>query len=163
MMTYKVVMIGDFATGKTSLVRRFVDNSFSEEYLSSIGVSISKKLLKNSTMMLWDIEGKTEFKPIFKQYLNGAKGFIVVADLSRTKTIESITEHIQLCNEIVPNAPICIALNKNDLPLDAEYNIDALKNLSSNIIYIEKTSAKYGNTVNELFQKLNDKITEEII
>ena len=116
MFAYKIVMLGDFGVGKTSLIRRFVDNSFSEEYISSIGVSISKKLLQtdgiNSTMMLWDTEGKTEFKQIFKQYLMGAKGFIIVADLTRPQTIESLKEHIDLCVSIVKDAPIYIALNK---------------------------------------------------
>ena len=78
MFSYKIVLVGDFGTGKTSLIKRFVDNSFSEDYKSSIGVSISKKnlnqeidgILYESTMMIWDIEGRTEFKPVFIHHLN---------------------------------------------------------------------------------------------
>lgn len=167
MITYKVVLLGDFATGKTSLSRRFVDNSFSEEYISSIGVSISKKNLKlkdesiNSTMMLWDIEGKTEFKPIFKNYLTGAKGFIIVADLSRKKTIESLKEHIELCNSIDASLPICVALNKLDIESE-NVNIEEIYNLSKNIIFVQKTSAKNTDGVKTLFEKLNKSIVLEI-
>ncbi|MCK9491474.1 MAG: GTP-binding protein [Sulfurimonas sp.] len=162
MFAYKVVMVGDFATGKTSLIKRFVDNSFSEEYLSSIGVSISKKVLGNSTMMLWDIEGRTEFKPIFKQYLNGAKGFIIVADLTRKNTIESIQEHIKTSLSVVSDAPICIALNKSDIKSDFSVNIEQIKGLSANIISVFKTSALSGDAVEDLFKQLNAKIIKEI-
>lgn len=170
MFSYKIVLVGDFGTGKTSLVRRFVDNSFSEEYKSSIGVSISKKLLKqelndeiyDSTMMIWDIEGKTEFKSIFSYHLVGAKAFIIVADLSRMDSINSIEEHIRLCEKTVVNAPIIIALNKCDLE-HIDINLENIKNLSPNIINVLKTSAKEDKLVNDIFQILNLKIIEGTI
>jgi len=163
MLAYKVVMVGDFGVGKTSLVKRFVDNSFSEEYLSTIGVSISKKAINDSTLMLWDIEGHTEFKPIFKQYLSGAKGFIVVADINRQNTIESIQRHIELCHSIVKNAPICIALNKSDIPHSLDQNnIQTLEEISEFVVKVYKTSAKEGSSVEDIFTALDEQITKGI-
>ena len=163
MIAYKVVMVGDFGVGKTSLVKRFVDDSFSEDYLSTIGVSISKKKLNDSTLMLWDIEGHTEFKPIFKQYLLGAKGFIVVADITRQNTVESIQRHIGLCHSIVKNAPICIALNKSDMPHTIKKDeINKLKELSEHIMQVFTTSAKEGESVLEIFNTLDLAVTQAI-
>ncbi len=162
MFSYKIVLVGDFGTGKTSLIRRFVDNSFSEEYKSSIGVSISKKVLNqtidgtlhSSTMMIWDIEGKTEFKPIFSHHLNGAKAFIIVVDVTRIESIESIFEHIQMCEKASAKSPIFIAFNKSDLEHD-EIDEEKIKNLSSNIIKTFKTSAKDDICVQDIFELLN--------
>ncbi|MDQ7066746.1 MAG: Rab family GTPase [Sulfurimonas sp.] len=163
MFAYKIVMVGDFGVGKTSLVKRFVENSFSEEYLSTIGVSISKKTLNDSTLMLWDIEGHTEFKAIFKQYLLGAKGFIIVADLNRKGTIDNIAKHLELCHSIVPNTPVSIALNKADLEHHiTQETIDALYALSPNILTILKTSAKESQSVEELFKKLDSGIIKQM-
>ena len=162
MFAYKIVMVGDFGVGKTSLVRRFVDNSLSEDYISSIGVSISKKSMKNptnnSTMMLWDTEGKTEFNQIFKQYLVGAKGYIIVADLTRPKTIDSIKEHVELCLNVVKDAPIYVALNKSDLEDKKSYTYEDIKAISPNIIDIYETSARNGDVVNEIFEQINSTI-----
>jgi len=165
LFAYKIVVIGDFGVGKTSLIRRFVDNSFSEDYLSSIGVTMSRKQLvtqngTESTMMIWDTEGQTEHKSIFKHYLNGAKAFIIVADLSRDATIKSIESHVELCQEVVPNIPICIALNKSDIE-SACYSIDALKKLAPNILNIYKTSAKLGDTINEIFIDINQVVIQK--
>jgi small GTP-binding protein len=159
-MVYKVVMVGDFGVGKTSLIRRFVENSFSEDYLSTIGVSISKKLLPSSTIMLWDIEGHTEFKPIHKQYLLGAKAFMIVADLSREETLSSIKNHIQNCLSVAPKAPIVVALNKVDL-LDNidEKKKDEIKKLSDAIIEVAFTSAKTAHNVEKLFLSLDSYVT----
>jgi small GTP-binding protein len=156
MFSYKVVMVGDFGVGKTSLVKRFVENSFSEEYLSTIGVSISKKNLQHSTIMLWDIEGHTEFKSIFKQYLLGAKGFIIVADIHRQNTLDSIKKHVELCHNVVKDAPICIALNKSDLEHTiSNQEIEEFKSISPHIISVLKTSAKESEGVDEIFGSLD--------
>jgi small GTP-binding protein len=170
MFTYKVVLIGDFGTGKTSLISRYVDNSFSEEYKSSIGVSISKKNVNttlnnknyDSTIILWDIEGRTDFKPILSHYLNGAKAFIIVADLTRKKTIDSIKEHLELCEKTIPNLPICIALNKSDLEHE-DIDVEILKTFAANIICVVKTSAKDNKGIDEVFNFLNKKVIERFI
>jgi GTPase SAR1 family protein len=66
-------MVGDFSVGKTSLIRRYLDRQFSDHYLSTIGVKISRKQVNFSDLnlnqaicqlMIWDIEGRTEFQPI---------------------------------------------------------------------------------------------------
>lgn len=163
MFAYKIVLLGDFGVGKTSLIKRFVDNSFSEEYISTIGVSISKKNLLSpngteSTMMIWDTEGKTEHKPIFKQYLTGAKAFIIVTDLTRPNTLESLTEHIKTCQEFASEIPIFIALNKSDLKNDFITPLDEIKSLSKNISHVYKTSAKSGDTVNTIFEDINSAV-----
>jgi len=163
MFSYKIVLVGNFGVGKTSLIRRFVENSFSEEYLSTIGVSISKKTIKNATVMIWDIEGHTEFKPIFKQYLLGAKGFIIVADLLRPESIEQIQQHIELSHSVVKDAPIAIALNKSDMP--HQFSVDSLQKIKESspaIIEVLKTSAKNGDAVERLFLRLNETICEQI-
>lgn len=170
MFNYKIVLVGDFGVGKTSLIKRYVDNSFSDEYKSSIGVAISKKLLSDSindktydsTMMIWDIEGRTDFKPILSHYLSGAKGFIIVADLTRENTIDSIKEHIKLCENTAGNLPICIAFNKSDLITD-EIDLENFKTFSSNIIALFKTSAKNDNCVSELFEVLNNEIIKRLV
>lgn len=164
MLSYKIVLVGHFGVGKTSLIRRFVDNSFSEEYLSTIGVSISKKMIGDATVMIWDIEGHTEFKPIFKQYFMGSKGFIIVADLLREETIEEIKNHIALCHEVVKDAPLVIALNKCDMPHTFnQEQIDKLKQLSPKIIKVVKTSAKEAQEVETLFNELNQAISSSLI
>jgi len=163
MLAYKIVMVGDFGVGKTSLVKRFVDNSFSEEYLSTIGVSISKKNLNESTLMLWDIEGHTEFKPIFKQYLLGAKGFIVVADITRQNTIDAIAKHIELCHNVVKDAPICIALNKSDMQHTiSQETLNSIRSISPAIINVLKTSAKNGDAVLDIFGSLDDFVVQSL-
>ena len=170
MFNYKIVLLGDFGTGKTSMIKRYVDNSFSEEYLSTIGVSISNKSIDTSlnnkiytsNTMIWDIEGKTDFKPILSHYLNGARGFIIVVDLTRENTINLIEEHLALCEKTVPNLPICIALNKSDSEHD-EIDLLNLKEFYPNIVLVIKTSAKDDNNIDELFKTLSEKIVEQLL
>ncbi|WP_368031163.1 Rab family GTPase [Arcobacter sp. s6] len=170
MFNYKIVLLGDFGTGKTSLINRYVDDSFREEYLSTIGVSISNKtidtLINNkvytSNTMIWDIEGKTEFKPILSHYLSGAKGFIIVVDVTRKNTINLIEEHLILCEKTEPNLPICIALNKSDSEHE-EIDLINFKKLYPNIIFITKTSAKNNSNIEKLFKALSEKIIEQLL
>ncbi len=167
MFAYKIVLIGDFGVGKTSLISRFVENSFSEEYLSTIGVTMSRKQLStndgvDSTMIIWDTEGKTEHNTVFKQYLKGAKGFIIVADLTRQRTIDSIRSHIELCEEVVPNTPICVALNKCDLQNSVARSINDIKKITPNVLNVYTTSAKIGDSVNNIFHDLNKTIIQKI-
>lgn len=163
----KICLIGDFAVGKTSLIRRFVERQFEDKYLSTVGVKISRKSVEidpvqqtetlKLQLLIWDIEGSTKFKGIAPSYLQGAKAAIVVADASRKETIDHLLNHIDQFLSVNPKGLLAVALNKADL-VDTE----TLKRLLSIIQYGDRTevlgtystSAKTGQNVDEIFQKL---------
>ncbi|MGC9523978.1 MAG: Rab family GTPase [Limnospira sp.] len=167
----KMCMVGDFSVGKTSLIRQFVDRQFSDQYLSTVGVKISRKAVElnnikpsetlNLQLLIWDIEGHTKFKAIAPSYLQGAAGVMLVADLTRQETIERLIEHLNLFLSVNPKGEIIVALNKSDL-----VNESQLQNLtrcvppevSEKAVGIYQTSAKTGDYVDEIFQKLAEKM-----
>ncbi len=161
MISRKIVLVGDFATGKTSLIRRFVDNQFSDSYLSTIGVKISKKLieLEHVTLrgMIWDIEGGTDTKAVNKTYFIGAHGAILVADGTRFETLEHIEMYITLLQGNLKNIPLVLAVNKSD-SLSEEERIDIMKKAQTMyggmVQSIFLTSAKTGEGVEEMFHAI---------
>ncbi len=167
MISKKIVLIGDFSTGKTSLIRRFVDNQFSDKYLSTIGVKISRKnitLDENEIQnIIWDVEGATESKMLNASYLLGAHGTIVVADITRESSMENMKEHIDLVRSVSDKTAVVIALNKSDLlPRDeAEKILASLQKKFSDIKFVTLTSAKSSEGVTALFQELNNLIMSQ--
>jgi small GTP-binding protein len=162
MIHKKICLLGDFAVGKTSLVRWYVDRQFSDQYLSTIGVKISRKLLNYPTpevpdrsvqMVMWDIEGSTEFKGIPSSYIEGAHGAIVVGDLTRNDTIRHAEAHIAQFLEANPAGVVVIAFNKADLA-SAQSPPHDLINGNSHVLASIKTSAKTGDGVDQLFDTL---------
>ncbi|OAD21521.1 small GTP-binding protein, partial [Candidatus Thiomargarita nelsonii] len=94
MLQKKICMIGDFCVGKTSLVSRFVRETFSEKYLTTVGVKIDSKLVKlvdgrEIKLILWDIAGNNTLTTATISYLRGAAGFLLVVDGTRRPTWES--------------------------------------------------------------------------
>ncbi|MGK7926935.1 MAG: Rab family GTPase [Spirulina sp.] len=163
----KICLVGDFSVGKTSLIRRFVDDEFKDEYLSTVGVKLSQKVVnlqgeggedRRVDLFIWDIEGQTQFKGIAPSYLQGAKGAIIVADVKRQETIEHLRDHLDLFFKINPKGWVIIALNKSDLI--SEEKIEKLLNLNQfqtdypRAIATYATSAKTGKDVNEIFHEL---------
>jgi small GTP-binding protein len=171
----KICMVGDFGVGKTSLIRRFIDQQFSDHYLSTIGVKISRKLLplpsldgsaRSIQLMIWDVEGKTQFQPIAPSYLEGAAAAIIVADVNRQETIAHINEHVALINAVNKNsASLMIALNKIDTLTDTTdiaddelfHGLKAVPNLVSTCF----TSAKTGELVGEMFAAIAERLMQD--
>ena len=168
-ITKKICLLGDFNVGKTSLIRRFIEDKFSDRYLSTVGVKVSRKSIDIQTdsqicqvnLMVWDLEGNTKFKPITPSYLKGASGSIIVADLARINTLNSISQHIDLFLSVNPHATIAIALNKADL-ISQEKLKKLIENHSSHdnpqILCTHTTSAKTGNNVAKIFEELSQSI-----
>ena len=161
MISKKIVLVGDFSTGKTSLIRRFVDNEFSDKYLTTIGVKISRKNVIIGDIevqnIIWDIEGATESKMINPSYLLGAHGAIVVADVSRQPTIDHIQSHIETIYKASKGIPVAIALNKSDL-LSEDEGMILVQNLQEKLdssYSIRLTSDKTAYGVEEIFQELS--------
>ncbi len=162
----KICLVGDFAVGKTSLIRRFVDRQFSDKYLTTVGMKLSRKTVtidenldkeKKVDLLIWDLEGQTQFKGIAPTYLQGSAGGILVGDVTRLETIEHLENHVKLFSKINPKGLIIIAFNKVDLISDKklekiidEHNFQD----NPNIITHYSTSAKTGSYVDDMFLKL---------
>jgi hypothetical protein len=164
MIQKKVCMLGTFAVGKTSLVRRFVESIYSDKYHTTIGVKIDKKLvqLENSELMLilWDIEGtETEFE-LRKSYLRGAAGYLLVADGTRQDTLYKALALQTRVEETVGPLPFLLLMNKADLADQwsiSERETTALNEKGWEVI---QTSAKTGLGVEEAFHALAKKLAE---
>ncbi len=151
-------MLGYFSVGKTSLVERFVKSIFSEKYHSTLGVKVDKKEVfvnnKEIALILWDLAGDSSYKNIKKFYLNGAAGFLVVADGTRAITLDTAIDIKQNLLRNYPNVPFIIILNKDDLEHDWEAEQEQIDILKQYGIEVIQTSAKTGHFVEEAFENL---------
>ncbi|HEY9833867.1 MAG TPA: Rab family GTPase [Stenomitos sp.] len=171
LISKKICIIGESEVGKNSLICRFVERQFSDEYLSTVGVQISRKTIQlqgvnpshqlNIQLLIWSITGNPNFKAIAPTYLRGSSGAVVVADLTRPETIERIPEHIQLFLAINPRGFIIVALNKCDLIAQEQLTeLIQLQHLEQVVSGIYPTSAKTGLYVDEIFLQIAYKILE---
>ena len=159
MTSKKVILVGHFGVGKTSLVRQFVHQKFSDEYLTTIGVKIDKKevtLGDNSvTLILWDIAGETSASKIPNSYKLGAHGVLFVFDVSRPSTYEHLNEQISEIRKTVQDVPVICLANKSDL-----LNENSRKDIAEEVAQSELlfTSAKTGENVEIAFESLTKKM-----
>ena len=151
-------MLGSLSVGKTSLVEQYVNSIFSDKYLSTVGVKISKKGVNidgtNTSLVLWDMEGKDDYTEINMHYLRGAMGFFVVADLTRLDTFETALKIRKIVLDMLrQDIPNMLLLNKSDLS-DWEVNNERMEEAQTSGIKILRTSAKMGTAVNDAFEAL---------
>ena len=159
MINKKICMVGAFAVGKSALVQQFVHSIFSDSYLSTVGVKISKKELhldgNGVTLVLWDMEGKDLYVDVNISHLRGAMGYFLVVDGNRRETLQVALELRDIAvNLIGPQTPHCFLLNKADLESEWEVTNDDLELLRAQGIPFLKTSAKTGMGVEDAFTGL---------
>jgi small GTP-binding protein len=164
----KICLIGDFGVGKTSLIRRYIDRQFSDQYLSTIGVKISQKNIdfinpncpdQKLQLLIWDIEGQTKFQAIARNYLEGAQGAIIVADLNRKDTIDNIPAHIKLVTSVNPKGLVLmVAINKidalNQPRLEQTQYFNVSENDSQNSV-AQATFIQTGEIIDKIQKKLS--------
>lgn len=161
--TFKLIVIGPAAVGKTSLIRRYVDNKFSFNYKSTIGVDFLAKTVrlkedKIVKLAIWDVGGQEKFRFLRRNFYEGTHGAILVFDLSRANTFPKMKDWLIDMRSIIENKiPLIILGNKSDLLSEVGEVIDreepkrfAEKEES---FYLE-TSAKTGNNVEQTFKEL---------
>jgi small GTP-binding protein len=159
----KVCLLGDFAVGKTSLVRRFVYNLFNDKYIATIGVKVSRKTVVvphdndvvELTMMLWDLAGSEEFSRVRASYLRGVAGAVLVCDLMRAETLDNLRLYADDVFNINPGARFILAANKRDLADQQQIFPAQIEAVAADLnapYYL--TSAKTGEEVEMLFRHL---------
>ncbi len=166
-LTSKICVVGDFAVGKTSVVERFVNNQFSEKYLSTVGVKIDTKEIefpeKNvaQKLVIWDVAGSDRFGHTEFAYLRGANGYIFVADGTRPTTLGSVDNlREQITGRFGP-APAVMLVNKKDLVADWAVSDERFEMLADVYEDVYRTSAKTGDAVEHALTRLAEKIIEQ--
>ena len=158
MLQKKICMLGSFSVGKTSLVRRFVESIFSDTYQTSIGVKIEKKVVRvgneDVTLVLWDIHGEDVYQKIRLSYLRGMSGYLLVVDGTRRRTLDDALALNERVIQEAGKVPTVLVFNKSDLVEKWEIDSARESELTAAGWTIIRTSAKTGDSVEEVFSKL---------
>lgn len=158
MIKKKICLVGSFSVGKTSLVKRFISNSFSEKYLTTIGVKIEEKPITVNndkvTLIVWDLHGDDMYQNIKSSYLRGSSGYLLVIDGTRPQTLKDALNLKERLHKELGEIPGILIVNKEDLKSEWKLSSDDFESIkNSGLEYIE-TSAKTGKEVEETFMNL---------
>ena len=101
---FKIILIGDSFTGKTSLINRYIHKSFADKYLCTIGVDFTMKAVEltdktNIKLQIWDTAGMERYKQITTSYYRGAQACIIVFDLTNKYTFENLNKWVREYNK----------------------------------------------------------------
>lgn len=159
----KVCLLGDGGVGKTSLVRRYVEDVFGDSYIISFGTKVSKKVIDvgkiELTLMIWDILGQKGDDALHAAYYRGANGALLVGDLTRPETVGHLVKWKEDFLKVCPGSVIVAASNKADL--ESIMQTRDLQEITSALgMELQRTSAKTGEGVEELFMALGRGIME---
>jgi len=160
-LKFKVCLVGDAGVGKTSLLNQFVHKSFSDLYLKTLGTNVSKKSVAvdrdggevQVELLVWDIQGQMNLRQMVKGMLADSHGALVVCDVTRPETLESVYGWLALIMETNARPLPVFVGNKADL--GGRIGIDDLKAVADRFrapAFV--TSARTGENVEEAFRLL---------
>lgn len=158
----KICMLGDFGVGKTSLVARYVRNTFSDKYLTTVGVKVDSRLVDLAPgagikLVIWDIAGKAVLDNLNQNYLRGASGLILVADGTREASLRAALSLAMQARDVIADPACVLFVNKLDLVDRWEVAPAVLAEIRRSLAVFE-TSALSGDGVEAGFAELARKL-----
>ncbi|HYU06636.1 MAG TPA: Rab family GTPase [Thermoplasmata archaeon] len=164
----KVVLLGDGGVGKTSLVRRFVVDQYSDDYITTVGTKVSKKSVNVGSaldevemiMQIWDVLGQKGYSGVQETAIKGAQGVLVVYDVTNGESRRAIDDYwMPAVWRLAGVIPMVLAANKSDLAEDRVWAEEYLYFLAQKYTCPGiLTSAKTGDKVELAFKALGDQI-----
>lgn len=161
---YKILIIGDPAVGKTSILLKFVKGTFSGDTMNTVGSEeyLSKEITvdgQKTTLNIWDTAGQEKFRTITSSYYRGAEGVIIVFDLSRQETFDHVAKwHEQIVRYASEEVPVIVVGNKSDLEkVVDESAINAI--CKDKYMHYYEASASSGNNIEQIFTHLSKLIS----
>ena len=161
---FKITVIGDGGVGKTSLITKYTQGGFQEDYISTVGAQFSiydEKINGDECkLFFWDIAGQDEFSALRQDFYEDSKAAIIVYSLEESDRGPNSLNHVpdwhddisKFCGDI----PIIVFANKVDLVDEGKIDDTKIRDLAKNrnFIGVYRTSAKTGQGVTEAFQKI---------
>ncbi len=167
MIKLKVVIGGSKGVGKTSLIRRAVDDRFDSDTLSTIGVEFEVKtvIVEDSSISsgpvsvqfsIWDFAGENKFRQLFPAYCSGASATLVLYDITNPSSFEDLENWYSLIKGAEPDIITCLIASKIDLEDQRKVSTkQALRfKKKKNIDFYIETSAKDGTGIQEAFEEI---------
>lgn len=163
---FKVIVVGDAATGKTAVTMRWATGTFSESYRMTIGVDFAVKIVeadgKKVKLSVWDTAGQERFSHIRPMYFRGARGCFIVYDVTNRKSFENVSIWLDEVQKHCENIPLLLIGNKIDLEDQREVSSEEGKDLADKLgLPFFETSAKTGELVTKCFTMLAKEMVEE--
>ena len=165
---FKIITAGDGGVGKTTLLHRYVKGKFLEETLMTIGVQFHLKELQIDNdiiyLQVWDFGGQEHFRPLLSSYASGARGALLLFDLTRPSSLDRVEQWVNICRGDNPGIPIIFLGTKLDLTnlvaIEDNYALMFLERY--NFLKYMKISSKTGENVNLAFELLATEILKNI-
>ncbi|MFX1496454.1 MAG: Rab family GTPase [Promethearchaeota archaeon] len=165
----KILTAGEGGVGKTTLLHRYVEGKFSAETKMTIGVEFFLKEIEingqHCTLQLWDFGGQERFRFLLESYVLGAKGALLMFDLTRPITLENLEQWVNICRKGNPELPILFLGTKNDLEDEIMVNDEYALNfkIDFNLFDYLRISSKSGENVRLAFDLLTKRILQKQI
>ena len=163
---FKLIIIGDSGVGKSCILLRFAEDTFSEYYVSTIGVDFKIRTVESNgsliKLQIWDTAGQERFRTITASYYRGAHGIIVVFDLSDPESFSNVKQWL-IESDHYSRQCISKTLVGNKSDLKRYVSTDEASNYaeSMGMNYIE-TSAKNADNIDTLFYQMTEKIKTQM-
>ena len=164
---YKVLLLGDSSVGKTCFLKRFVDGTFQEVYMSTIGLDYRLKVmtLQDNTkvkLQIWDTAGQEKYRAVTKSYIKGSRGVLLIYDISRKETFENIDNWYRDIKETGDEECIIELIgNKSDLEESRQVpKIDGESIANKFNVSFFEASALKDNNVTETFIEIAEQMNK---
>ena len=163
-MIFKIILIGDSSVGKTNILSKFLNNEFDENSKPTVGVEFGSKNFQIEDNIIkaqiWDTAGQERYRSITSAYYKGAKGCLLIYDITKRKSFESIDTWVSQFKESVEgNVNMILIGNKCDLENEREVKREEGEEKAKfhNMAFME-TSALNGTNIEKAFEELINEV-----
>lgn len=165
---FKIITCGEGGVGKTTLLHRYIEGVFLANTRLTIGVEFFLKEIefegKRILLQIWDFGGQDHFRPLLKTYAVGARGALLLFDLTRISSLQQIDQWISICRHDDINIPIIFIGTKLDLTEEILINDEFVLQYKEKYNFFEylKISSKTGENVNLAFELLARELVKDL-